>query len=63
MWNTIIFAFSYWNIETHFVSCVISTAKLSILFLMLSSEKPCSLPVVCNTFELDTHNKYDHEVA
>jgi len=63
MWNMIIFPFSYWNIETHFVSYVISTAKLSILLLMLSSEKTSSLPVFCNTFELDTHNKYHHAVA
>lgn len=63
MWCMIVFAFSYWNTETHFVSCVISTAKLSILLLMLSSEKPSSLPVFYNTFELDTHNKYHRAVG
>lgn len=57
------FAFSYWNVETHFVSCVIGTANLSISMLMLSSGKPSSLPVFRNTFELDTHNKYHHVMA
>lgn len=41
----------------------ISTDNPSILLLMLSSEKPSSLPVFCNIFELDTCNEYHPVVA
>lgn len=31
--------------------------KLNVLLLILCSEQQSSLPMFCNTFELDTHNK------